>query len=83
MEGEELLGEGLVLREVGLAGAAAGVLEPEQVEEPLHGDVAEHVLGEHLHQIEDEVGPPSLQAGEDPLYIGVNAEDGHLVALPA
>ena len=62
LEGEQLLGEPLVLAEVQLAGAAAGVLEAEQVEQPGDGDVAEDVVAEHLHQVEDQLGLPAARA---------------------
>jgi hypothetical protein len=74
-EGQELLGESLVLTEVELARAAAGVLEAEQVEQPGDGDVAKDVVAKHLHQIEDQIRPPAGETGSEPLNVSVRTEN--------
>ena len=76
LERQELLGEPLVLAEIELAGAAAGVLEAEQIEQAGDGNVAEDVVAEHLHEIEDQVRLAAGQPGDQPLDVAVDAEDG-------
>ena len=64
VEGEDLLGERLVLREVERVGAAAGVRLAEQVE--VRGDVHVHrvVAGVGLGQVEEEVGVRARERDE-------------------
>ena len=83
LEGEQLLGESLVLAQVELARSAAGVANAEQLEQAGDGDVAEDVVTEHLHQVEDEVGLAAGQAGDEALDVTVDAEDRDPVPQPA
>src|SRR6185436_12340641 len=53
LESEDLLGEALVLAQEELSRAAAGVVEPEELEQAGHGDVGARVLAEALEQVED------------------------------
>ena len=83
LEGQELLGEPLVLAEVELARAAAGVAHAQQLEQAGDRDVAEDVVAEHLHQVEDEVGLAAREPGDEPLDVAVDAEDGDPVPQAA
>ena len=64
-------------------GTAAGVAETKEVEETGDGDVAEDVVPEHLHQVEDEIGLAAGESADEPLDVAVDAEHGDTVAEPA
>ena len=70
---QELLGEPLVLAtQVELARAAAGIGDAGELEETRDGDVAEEVVVEHLHQVEDGApGAVTMQAVDQSLQIAV------------
>ena len=79
VEGEQLLGQRLVLLDVELAGAATGVRQTHQVEEADDADGAELVVAERLHEVENEVGLSPFQPGRQLSNVAVDAEDGNLV----
>src|SRR4051794_34606306 len=56
VKGEELLGERLVLLDVELAGAAAGVGHAEQIEQADDAHVRVDVFGELLHKLKTRSG---------------------------